>query len=86
LRQPNGSQTAISCRAGGIGDHRCWQSQYAIQGVFDSLLKTTVKFDRNELFDFLLFLSARVGYQAVQRLQIAEKLLAPVERLRPNRR
>jgi len=44
---------------GGLGDHRCWQSQSAVRGVFQSLLKTKPKLERKDLFDVLLFFSAQ---------------------------
>ncbi len=48
---------------GGLEDHRCWQSQYAVKGAFSSLLATGPKFERAGLFDLLLYVSALDTYQ-----------------------
>jgi len=68
---------------GGLEDHRCWQSQYAVNGVFHSLLKTTPTVDRDGLFDLLLFLSALVVFQYLAYAGCVVRLIWQVEKLVP---
>lgn len=68
-------------RGGGLADHRCWQSQAAVHGLFDSLLQSGLNFDRNDLFDTLLFLSALSGYEWAARASWVESMLSQVEKL-----
>jgi hypothetical protein len=64
---------------GGLEDHRCWQSQYAVRGAFSSLLATGPKFDRHGLFDLLLYVSALDIYQWASCADLAAKLIAQAE-------
>ncbi len=66
-------------RGGGLEDHRCWQSQYAVSGAFVSLLATGPKFDRDGLFDILLYLSAIISYQWASCADPVAKLIPQVE-------
>jgi len=63
---------------GGIADHRCWQSQCAVRGVFGSLLKTGPEMDRDGLFDLLLFLSSQPGHYWIACSAEVEKLMAHI--------
>jgi hypothetical protein len=65
---------------GGLGDHRCWQSQSAVHGTFRAMLKTKPKLDRNGLFDLLLYYSALSGFQWTANVEFMEKLGALVEK------
>ncbi len=47
---------------GGLADHRCWQSQYAIKSAFRAMLASEADFTRSDVFDLLLYFSA-VGSQ-----------------------
>jgi len=66
---------------GGLQDHRCWQSQYAVQGVLGSLLRTEPKLDRNGLFDLLLFLSALSGHHWTAHAECIPTLIVQVEQV-----
>jgi hypothetical protein len=58
-----------------LSAHRVWQSQSAIWGVADRLLRTEFDLKREGLFDILLFLGAR-GHLS---LGVPEKLLTQAE-------
>lgn len=61
---------------GGLEDHRCWQSQYAIQGAFHALVQTLPQLDRDALLDLLLYLSALNTYRWNACADITRKYLA----------
>jgi hypothetical protein len=63
---------------GGLEDHRCWQSQYAIHGTFHALVQTLPKLNRESLFDLLLYLSALNTYRWNGCAEITRKYLEQI--------
>jgi hypothetical protein len=66
--------------SGGLADHRCWQSQYAVNGLFGTLLKSLPKLDRNGLFDLLLYLSGLNSYEWSAYVRCIGSLLQDTEK------
>jgi len=66
---------------GELGDHRCWQAQGVLNGVFKNFLGPGMQFNRTESFDLLLFLSALGGYQFSQIAGVIARAIPTVEKL-----
>jgi hypothetical protein len=64
---------------GGVADHRCWQSQYALVGLFETLSRAPMQFDRESQFDVLLYLSALNTYQWTTSTSFLDRSVAFIE-------
>jgi hypothetical protein len=64
---------------GGLADHRCWQSQTAINAVLLILLQLKTRLNREGLFDLLLFLSALSGYRWTANVEYLSPLIQHIE-------
>lgn len=63
----------------GEGDHRIWQSKYALPATFSKLLQCELTLSRNQLFDLLLYLSALIEYHWVANVGTLPRLLTQLE-------